>query len=155
MRRKSGPEVRQLSSGTLTVTLWVPGYHEFVFSADSIHVPTADGARVIEPGHRRLDITVDVGVLTVRAGAKEWLAALHGGRLRADDDQVRLVAETLEFAERIDVGRARAAQADAAQRLESDRADTEAHAALRRANLRLAVAARVHPDPGSCTVSPA
>ncbi|MFI6169424.1 hypothetical protein ACIBCN_21770 [Nocardia sp. NPDC051052] len=60
------------------------------------------------------------------------------------DDEVRLLADALEFADRIDVTRARAAQSDAAQRLTTDRENAAARAALQRANLRLAVATRIH-----------
>ncbi|WP_433662547.1 hypothetical protein ACQPW1_10550 [Nocardia sp. CA-128927] len=123
----------------------MPGYREFVFGAEAVHVPALDGEYVIRPGHHHLEITLGVEVLTVRAGGREWLAALHGGTVRIRDDEVRLLADTVEFAGRIDVTRARVAQSDAAQRLTSDRDDADARAALQRANLRLAVAARVHP----------
>ncbi|AFU01063.1 F0F1 ATP synthase subunit epsilon [Nocardia brasiliensis] len=144
MQRSSGRDPRLRTARGLAVVLEVPGYREFVFSADRVRVPTVDGVQVLEPGHDRMDVALDIGVLTVRAGAREWLAALHGGELRAVDDEIRLTAQGLEFAERIDVVRARTAQTDAAQRLTDDRSDDAARAALQRANVRLAVAARVH-----------
>ncbi|WP_433662615.1 F0F1 ATP synthase subunit epsilon [Nocardia sp. CA-128927] len=144
MRRDSGPEATLRASDTLAVTLSVPVHREFVFGAESIHVPTLDGGHMIEPGHHRLELTLGVGVLTIRARARQWRAALHGGFLRVRDDEVRLMAEVLEFADRIDVTRARVALEEAAQRLTTNREDADARAALQRANLRLAVAARVH-----------
>ncbi|KAA8888524.1 F0F1 ATP synthase subunit epsilon [Nocardia colli] len=145
MRRDAGPGVQVRTSAPLAVTLAVPGYREFAFGAEYVDVPALDGAHVIEPGHHRLEAPLGIGVLTVRAGGRQWLAALHGGVVRVRDDEVRLLAEALEFADRIDVTRAKAAQSDAAQRLTNNHADSGARAALRRANLRLAVAARVHP----------
>ncbi|QIS03344.1 hypothetical protein F5X71_14355 [Nocardia brasiliensis] len=142
MQRSSARDAKVRAARGLAVVLAVPGYREFVFRADRVRVPTVDGVQVLEPGHDRVDATLDIGVLTVRAGTREWLAALHGGELRAADDEIRLTAQGLEFAERIDVARARTAQTDAAQRLTDDRRDTEARAALQRANVRLAVAAR-------------
>ncbi|MFI6044732.1 hypothetical protein ACIA8C_24100 [Nocardia sp. NPDC051321] len=144
MRRDAGPKVRLRTSATLAVTLSVPGYREFAFGAEAVHVPAFDGAHLIEPGHHQLEMPLGIGVLTVRAGGRQWLAALHGGTVRVRDDEVRLMADALEFADRIDVTRARAAQSDAAQRLTTDRENADARAALQRANLRLAVAARVH-----------
>ncbi|MFC9438730.1 hypothetical protein [Nocardia sp. NPDC057030] len=145
MQRDAGPGVRSRSAKTLAVALSVPGYREFVFGAQAVHLPALDGEYVIEPGHQELETALDIGVLTVRARGRQWLAALHGGTVRVRDDEVRLQAHALEFADRIDVTRARAAQSDAAQRLTNNREDTDARAALQRANLRLAVAARIHP----------
>lgn len=145
MRRDAGPGVRLRPSKTLAVTLSVPGYREFAFGAEAVAVPALHGEHVIEPSHPQQEITLGIGVLTVRAGGRQWLAALHGGTAWVRDGEVHLLANALEFADRIDVTRARAAQADAAQRLTSNRDDADARAALQRANLRLAVAARVHP----------
>lgn len=145
MRRDACPDVRLRTSKTLAIALAVPGYREFVFGAEAIHIPGLDGEYVIEPGQPPLEIELGIGVLTVRTGGREWLAALHGGSARVRDDEVRLLANAVEFAGRIEVTRARAAQSDAAQRLTGDREDADARTALQRANLRLAVAARVHP----------
>ncbi|MBH0780839.1 hypothetical protein [Nocardia bovistercoris] len=149
MRRSTVVRVRPEDGTGLSVTLAVPGYRAFAFTATALRVPTATGELLIEAGHPSCVIPLDIGPFTVDAGARTWLAALHGGELRVADDEIDIVAATIEFADRIDVDRARAAQADAAHRLEHDRDDRAALLALRRANVRLAVAARVHPSPGA------
>lgn len=132
----------------MSVTLEVPGYRSFAFAATALRVPTEDGELLIEAGHRACVTALDIGPLTVHVGARTWLAALHGGELRVADDEVEIVAAAIEFADRVDVERARAARGEAAHLVEQDRDDRAALLALRRANVRLAVAARVHPTSG-------
>ncbi|WP_162240322.1 F0F1 ATP synthase subunit epsilon [Nocardia arizonensis] len=130
------------------MTLRVPGYRDFAFAATALRVPVDDGELLIEPGGGDFRADLDIGPLTVHAGSRDWLAAVHGGHLRVRNDVIDIDAVAIEFADRIDVRRARAAQGDAAERLREDRGDDDALSALRRANLRLAVAARVRPVAG-------
>ncbi|MET7768781.1 hypothetical protein [Nocardia sp. NPDC005366] len=129
----------------LAVTLSVAGYRDFTVGVSAVLAPTSHGEYLIEPGHDPFEIAMEMGALTLRSEDRTWLAAVHNGTLSAEDDHLRITADRLEFADRIDVDRARSAQAEAAERLTRDRGDADAHAALRRANLRLAVAARMRP----------
>ncbi|MGW4365522.1 hypothetical protein ACWEKT_07745 [Nocardia takedensis] len=147
MRRASGAAERV--GATMAVTLRVPGYREFAFLATAVRVPTTEGESLLEPGGPDLRADLDVGVLTICSGSRGWPAAVHGGWVEATDDAVRVYADAIEFADRIDVSRARQAQADAAEKLRHDRDDTAAYDALRRANVRMAVAALAHPGPGA------
>ncbi|WP_216908476.1 F0F1 ATP synthase subunit epsilon [Nocardia noduli] len=134
---------RRRAAERLAVTLSVPGYRDFTVGVSAVLAPTVHGEYLIEPGHEPCAIALEHGALTLRADDRTWLAAVHTGTLSAQDDELRITADRIEFADRIDVERARWAQADAAERLRHDHGDADAHAALRRANLRLAVAARV------------
>ncbi|MEU7145077.1 hypothetical protein ABZ942_36935 [Nocardia sp. NPDC046473] len=53
MRRDADPQVRLRTAKTLAVTLSVPGYREFVFGAEAIHVRGLD-SRLISRGRRVL-----------------------------------------------------------------------------------------------------
>ena len=83
---------------------------------------------------------LDIGVVRIQtSGGGEEQAAVHGGFVEVSNNQVTILSDVAELASQIDVERARAA----AQRAESEargEGDTEAEAALRRANIRLQVA---------------
>ena len=91
-------------------------------------------------GHAPFVGALDIGKVTIRpASGSDELVAVHGGFIEVSNDRVTLLSDVAEIASQIDVNRARAAQerAEAALRTATD-AETEA--ALRRANVRLAVA---------------
>ncbi len=66
--------------------------------------------------------------------------AVHRGFVQVSGDQVTILSDVSEKADEIDVERARVAKAAAEAALVADGADTEAEAALARAELRLRVA---------------
>ena len=67
------------------------------------------------------------------------LAAVHGGFVEVSNDRVTILSDVAELASQIDVTRARAA-ADRAEAALRNETDAEAEAALRRAQVRIAVA---------------
>lgn len=91
-------------------------------------------------GHAPFVGALDIGKVTIRpASGSDELVAVHGGFIEVSNDRVTLLSDVAEIASQIDVNRARAAheRAEAALRTAID---AEAEAALRRANVRLAVA---------------
>ncbi len=91
-------------------------------------------------GHAPFVGALDIGKVTIRpADGPDELVAVHGGFVEVSNDRVTILSDVAEVASQIDINRARAAaeRAEAALRTETD-AETEA--ALRRANVRLAVA---------------
>lgn len=110
--------------------------------AKEIIVRTTNGEIGFQPGHVPF-----VGVLAV-AEARIHLTdgsmkrlAVHRGFVEIADDHCTILSDTAEFAEDIDVGRAQAAKQRAEQTLAGNDEDAEAEAALRRAEVRLGVAA--------------
>ncbi len=79
-------------------------------------------------------------VRLILSGGGELGFAVHGGFVEVAHDRVIILSDVAELPEAIDVERARAAKARAEEALRHDPDDTEAGAALRRADLRLAVA---------------
>jgi F-type H+-transporting ATPase subunit epsilon len=104
--------------------------------ATMIKARTLDGDIGILPGHwDHLSVLVEGGVVDIRQGDQATLAAVHGGFLLVHDNTVRILAETAELAEDIDVSRAQ----QALSRAQGEDGD-EAEAAVRRAEARLAAA---------------
>ncbi len=63
----------------------------------------------VMPGHEPVLATLADSVVVVRADDGDQVFAVHGGFLSVSNDVVSVLAETAEFAEEIDVERARAA----------------------------------------------
>jgi F-type H+-transporting ATPase subunit epsilon len=104
--------------------------------ATFIRATTVDGEIGILPGHwDHLSVLVPGGVVDIRHDETKTLAAVHGGFLLVHDNTVRILAETAELGDEIDVSRARASL-DRAQASE----DGHAEDAVARAEARLQAA---------------
>jgi F-type H+-transporting ATPase subunit epsilon len=97
---------------------------------------TVDGEIGILPGHwDHLSVLVAGGVVDIRQGETSTLAAVHGGFLLVHDNKVRILAETAELGEEIDIARARASldRAQGSDDRHADEAVLRAEARLRAA----------------------
>jgi F-type H+-transporting ATPase subunit epsilon len=104
--------------------------------ATFIRARTVDGEIGILPGHwDHLSVLVAGGVVDIRQGETSTLAAVHGGFLLVHDNTVRILAETAELGEEIDVARARASldRAQGSDDAHADEAVLRAEARLRAA----------------------
>lgn len=110
-------------------------------AATSVIARTVEGEIGVLPGHEPvLSILADGGVVRIESeGQGRITAAVHGGFLSVDHDEVILLAEIAELAEEIDAARAQAAL-DRARSEESQAAMSAAH----RAEARLRAVAGVH-----------
>ena len=104
--------------------------------ATFVRARTVDGEIGILPGHwDHLSVLVPGGVVDIREGESSTLAAVHGGFLLVHDNTVRILAETAELGEEIDVSRA---QSSLERARSSD--DEDAEEAAQRAEARLRAA---------------
>jgi F-type H+-transporting ATPase subunit epsilon len=104
--------------------------------ATFIRATTVDGEIGILPGHwDHLSVLVPGGVVDIRHDETKTLAAVHGGFLLVHDNTVRILAETAELGDEIDVSRAQASL-DRAQASEDDHSGE----AVQRAEARLQAA---------------
>ena len=104
--------------------------------ATFVRARTVDGEIGILPGHwDHLSVLVPGGVVDIREGETSTRAAVHGGFLLVHDNTVRILAETAELGEEIDVSRAQSS-------LERARSSDDEHAeeAVQRAEARLRAA---------------
>jgi F-type H+-transporting ATPase subunit epsilon len=77
--------------------------------ATFVRARTVDGEIGVLPGHwDHLSVLVPGGVVDIRHDETKTLAAVHGGFLLVHDNVVRILAETAELGDEIDVSRARA-----------------------------------------------
>ena len=112
--------------------------------AVSVVVPGAEGSLGILANHAPLMAELTIGSIQIRdPNGHEERLAISGGFMEVADNTVRILADTAEKAEEIDVQRAEEAVARARERLSS--ADTNmdlvrAEIALKRAVNRLRVA---------------
>jgi F-type H+-transporting ATPase subunit epsilon len=119
-----------------------------VYSEDvnMVLAPGAEGQLGILPGHAYLLTALAPGELVIRKGASEdEYISIGGGFMEVGPDFVRVLADTAERADEIDVARAEAArkQAEALLAQKLDRMEfAKAEAALRRSITRLKVAER-------------
>ena len=101
--------------------------------ATQVSARTLEGEIGILPGHAPvLGVLADGGVVTIKRGDGTTLvAAVHGGFVSVSSDAVRILAESAELADEIDVARAKAAL----ERSSGD--DDDARSARLRAEARL------------------
>ncbi|OAI39706.1 hypothetical protein AYO38_07250 [bacterium SCGC AG-212-C10] len=116
---------------------------------DVLIVPGSEGQLAILPRHAALMTTLDYGELVFRRGTEEEAFAISGGFLEVRNDRVTILADQAEYAMDIDLARAEAARARAAERVRLAREQNvrdvdlaRASAALQRSLIRLNVANR-------------
>ena len=110
---------------------------------DEIQIPGAGGYLGVLPGHAPLFTELKVGELSYRKGNNWTSLAVAWGFAEVLPDQVRVLAETAERANEIDVDRAMKAKERAEQRLTKGGDDVDydrARIALQRALIRIQVA---------------
>ncbi len=118
-----------------------------VFSAPVEHLraPGVAGSFGVLSGHTPFMTSLAIGEVDVTQEGKVRALAISGGFIEVQPDHTVILAQTAEFAEGIDVERARAAKQRAEERLRDKQAgldEARARAALARATNRLHVAAQ-------------
>ncbi|MEA2900343.1 MAG: F-type H+-transporting ATPase subunit epsilon [Actinomycetota bacterium] len=110
--------------------------------AEMVVCRTVDGGEIaFLAGHAPFLGALGEGLVRIKTSSGEEVAAVHGGFVEVRDNKVTVLSDVAELASQVNVERARRAK-EAAERKESDMDDTEAEAALRRANTRIAAAER-------------
>lgn len=113
--------------------------------AESLLVRTDDGDVQILAGHVDYMASLGTGRAKIIAGGQEKLAACSGGFVTCSGGEVKLVAVTFEFADEIDLERAKRAKERAEEMVRNATSDRElvmAKARLRRAISRIGTAAK-------------
>ncbi len=126
----------------------------FAGDVDIVVAPGVDGEMGVLPHHAPLLTTLKAGVMRVRYSGREEVFAISGGFMEVRPEIVTVLADSAERAEEIDIARAEEARRRAEDSLRaglppSSEAYLAAEAALRRSSLRLQVARRRRPAPGS------
>jgi F-type H+-transporting ATPase subunit epsilon len=113
---------------------------------DEVTGPGALGEFGVLPKHISFLTLLEAGGMSYKQGAEQHRLAVSGGYAEVLEDVMTVLASAAEYADEIDVERARNARERAEKRIaELDHGDKEfaaAEAALRRALVRLQVAGR-------------
>lgn len=112
---------------------------------DMVIAPGADGTLGILPRHAPLISLLSMGEMRVIKDGREQSLVVFGGFIEVAHNLVRVLADSAERAEEIDLARAEAARRRAEARLAQRRSDIDivrAEAALRRSLIRLRVGRR-------------
>ena len=120
-----------------------PDGSAFDGQAEALRLRTTEGYVSIRAGHADYLAVLDIGVVTVTVDGTARDAACGGGFLSVEKGEVRLVATTFEYAEAIDLERAKAAEDRAKQRIAAANEEKEiavARVQLARALNRISVA---------------
>ncbi len=126
------------SSATMQVELVSPEKILFSGEATIVICRPEGGDAAFLPGHAAYLGLLGVGPVLIRtADGKEVKAAVHGGFIEVRNNKVTILSDVAELATDINVARAQQAKAAA----ENAGSTTDAAVALRRANVRLQVAA--------------
>ncbi len=126
----------------LDVELVSPEEVTYSGSAEMVIVRTVEeGDIAFQAGHVPfLGVLAPWSVDVLRPGGGRDTFAVHRGFVEVSQNKVTILSDVSEAAEEIDTTRAEAARQRAAEALVADAEDTEAAAALERAELRLRVA---------------
>jgi F-type H+-transporting ATPase subunit epsilon len=93
------------------------------------------------PGHAPFIGALDVHTVVIHTeSGDDMVLAVHGGFVEVSANRVTILSDVAELAEQIDEGRAKQAKERAEAAVRQDGDDSEAKAALKRAETRLHVA---------------
>lgn len=112
---------------------------------DEVEIPGVEGYFGVLPGHTPLLASLSVGELWYRKGQEKTYLSIAYGFAEVLPERVTILAQLAERAEEIDIERAEAARARAAERLEKmSEVDYErARIALSKSLTRLQVSSRI------------
>jgi len=117
-------------------------------TAEEVQIPGKKGYLGVLPGHAPLITELSVGEIIYRKGGLTSYLSVAWGFAEVLPAKVTILAEAAERPEEIDVDRAQEARKRAEERLKSQDPTTDyerALYALKRADVRLDVAAKKHP----------
>ena len=135
-------------AGNFTLEVVTPERKLLSEEVDAVYAPGDTGEFGVLPQHALLLSALKMGELRYHQGSEVKKVAIIGGFAEVDQTHMRVLAETAEYADEIDVERAEAAKGRAEKRLdEIDRTEKpddfkRAELALQRALIRLKVAGK-------------
>lgn len=132
-------------AGKLTLEIAVPERLMFHDEVDSVQVPAANGYLGVLPQHAPLISQLGTGVLSYEIAGNTRYMALNGGVMEVLPDRVRVLADTAEWAEEVDIERAQECAKRARDLLQGHDMEIDverAQQAILRAQARLAARER-------------
>jgi len=138
-----------MADGAIDLTIVTPERAVVHETVDELEIPGMDGYFGVLPGHAPLFSELKIGEVGYRKGNQWGYLAVAWGFVEVLPNHVRILAESAERAQEIDLERAKRAKERAEQRLVRSGDDIDydrARIALERAVIRLQVAGKAHPN---------
>ena len=132
-----------MAENTFNLQIISPTRVFFNEAVDMVEMKTTEGEIGVLAGHIPLTTILEPGVLRIKTDGNVREAALHDGFVQIQKDKVTVLAESCEWPDEIDKGRAEAAMKRAEERLanKTEALDVKrAEFALRKALVRLDIA---------------
>jgi F-type H+-transporting ATPase subunit epsilon len=132
---------------TIDLTIVTPERAVVHEQVDELQIPGAAGYFGVLPGHAPLFSELKVGEVSYRQGDRWTFLMVAWGFVEVQSNQVRILAETAERAQEIDLDRATRAKERAEQRIAKGGDDIDYNRALiamERALVRIQVARKAH-----------
>src|SRR5262245_8319039 len=136
-----------MADGSIDLTVVTPERAIVHEQVDELQIPGAGGYFGVLPGHAPLFSELKIGEVSYRQGDRWSFVSVAWGFVEVHSNQVRILAETAERAQEIDLERATRAKQRAEQRIAKGGSDVDYNRALvslERALIRIQVAARAH-----------
>jgi F-type H+-transporting ATPase subunit epsilon len=136
-----------MADNAITLTIVTPERSVVKDEVDELQIPGAEGYFGVLPGHAPLFSELKVGEVSYRKGDRWTFVAVAWGFVEVQPNQVRILAETAERAQEIDVERAMRAKQRAEERIARGGEEIDynrALVALDRAVIRIQVAEKAH-----------
>ena len=129
-----------MADAKMTVKIIAPDRTFFEGDVSFIEFNTVEGIIGVYPRHIPMTVVIAPGVLKLQTAEGTKEAALHSGFAEILGDSVKMLAESVEWPDEIDVHRAEEAKIRAERRIKETAADhNRAELALKRAVVRLAL----------------
>lgn len=124
----------------LTLEVVIPERQLVSDVVDSVEIPSEKGYMGILPGHAALIAKLGYGVLSFTSDKKRNYIALHGGLMEVLPGLVRVLADSAEWAENVDLERAQKSRDRATSMIQNHEIKVDmarATRSIRRAEARL------------------
>ena len=115
----------------LQLEVTVPERQVLSNTVDSVQVPAKDGYIGVLPGHAALITELGSGVLSFSINGTEKCLALNGGLMEVLPNSVRILADSVEWAEEVDSERAKNAHRRATEMLKHPETEIDVERAMR------------------------
>lgn len=135
--------------GDLNIEIITPYKVTFNGEAESITIPGTDGSFQVLRNHAPIISTFEIGVIKIVVNKdKIYYFATAGGTVEVNNNVVKVLANSFEAVEAIDIDRAKKALERAKKRIEERHPNTDlarAEEALKRANNRILIVQKYLP----------
>jgi len=141
-----------MADNTIELTIVTPERSVVHERVDELEIPGREGYFGVLPGHAPLFSELKIGEISYRKATQWSYLAVAWGFVEVLPNQVRVLAETAERANEIDLDRAQRAKERAEQRLSRGGDDIDydrARVALERALIRIQVSAKTSSSLGA------